>query len=170
VVLGAMGVHTANPISGDFSIGISGLSMSFVTETLFTDAGFNINKKERIGLVGRNGSGKTTLFNLITGGVEPEEGTIDIPRDYRIGYVKQNISPNIPHLHAALLQWGPWKNQDVVVDRQWLEYALAEKITRTNWREAATDVERFLSPQEQHSLKLWSDKFFLHKVDSIVKN
>ena len=53
---------------------------------------------------------------------------------------------------------------------QWLRYALTEKIAQTNWREAVKDVERFLSPQEQHSLKLWSDKFFLHKVATLAKN
>ena len=58
----------------------------------------------------------------------------------------------------------------MIVDMQWLRYALTEKIAQTNWREAVKDVERFLSPQEQHSLKLWSDKFFLHKVATLAKN
>jgi len=84
-------------------------------------------------------------------------------------YVKQNIQPNYPHLQAALKQWGPWKNQEIRVDIQWLEQTLTEKITRTNWRDAAMDVERFLNPQEQHSLKLWSNKFFLNKVANLVK-
>lgn len=85
-------------------------------------------------------------------------------------YVKQNIQPNFPHLQSALLQWGPWEHQEMIVDMQWLRHSLTEKITHTNWQDAAADVERFLSPQEQHSLKLWSDKFFLHKVDALAKN
>ena len=85
-------------------------------------------------------------------------------------YVKQNIRPNFPHLQAALKQWGPWGKQEVVVDMLWLEQTLTEKIMHKNWQDAATDVERFLSPQEQHSLKLWSNKFFLHKVAELAKN
>lgn len=85
-------------------------------------------------------------------------------------YVKQNIRPNFPHLQAALKQWGPWKNQEMVVDMLWLEQTLTDKIMHTNWQEATNDVERFLSPQEQHSLKLWSNNFFLHKITELAKS
>ncbi len=84
-------------------------------------------------------------------------------------YVKQNIHPNYLHLQAALKQWGPWKNMGIRVDIQWLEQTLTEKITLTNWRDAVMDVERFLNPQEQHSLKLWGTDFFLSKVAHLVK-
>jgi hypothetical protein len=80
-------------------------------------------------------------------------------------YVKNQIHPNLPHLQAALLQWGPWKNQELKVDIKWLKSKLTEKILKINWQDAAIDVERFLSVQEQHSLKLWSVKFFIHKTD-----
>ncbi|MFH1415521.1 MAG: ABC-F family ATP-binding cassette domain-containing protein [Elusimicrobiota bacterium] len=53
---------------------------------------FNINKGERIGLIGRNGHGKTTLFQMILGNIESDSGEIIIPADYRIGHLKQQIS------------------------------------------------------------------------------
>jgi ATP-binding cassette subfamily F protein 3 len=43
----------------------------------------------RVGLVGRNGAGKTTLFRLIRGEIEPEAGSISIPKLSRIGSVEQ---------------------------------------------------------------------------------
>ena len=72
-------------------IAVENLSKSYGEQTLFECIGFKINRKERVGLVGRNGHGKTTLFRLIAGLEEPDEGTISMPRNYRIGYVEQGI-------------------------------------------------------------------------------
>lgn len=85
-------------------------------------------------------------------------------------YVKRKVRPNLPHLQAALYQFGPWKNKSVKVDSDWLHNAMMEKIASVDWKEAATDVERFLSPTEKQSLKLWSEKFFRNKVKSLASD
>jgi ATP-binding cassette subfamily F protein 3 len=72
-------------------IKISNLSKSFGDQLLFKDITFNVNKRERVGLVGRNGHGKTTLFRLILGRLAPDSGLISIPRKYSIGHVEQDI-------------------------------------------------------------------------------
>ncbi|HAR62090.1 MAG TPA: ABC transporter ATP-binding protein [Candidatus Margulisbacteria bacterium] len=72
-------------------ISISNVKMSFGAQDIFDDVNFNINSRERIGLVGRNGSGKTTLFNLLNRSVLPEAGTIAVPKNYTIGYVQQHL-------------------------------------------------------------------------------
>ena len=82
-------------------------------------------------------------------------------------YVKQRVKPNLAHLQAALVQWGPWAGQEIKIDLKWLKQKLTEKIGRIDWQDAAMDVERFLRLQEQHSLKLWSVAFFLHKVEQL---
>ena len=84
-----------------------------------------------------------------------------------IWYLKQGVTPNLPHLQSALYQWGPWERQEIKVDLKWLKHALAEKVVLINWQDAAVDVAPFIIPQEQHGLKLWSSKFFLHKVEQI---
>ena len=43
----------------------------------------------RVGLIGRNGAGKTTLMKAIAGMSEPDEGSIEMPRGCRIGYIAQ---------------------------------------------------------------------------------
>lgn len=80
-------------------------------------------------------------------------------------YIKQGVRPNLAHLQSALLQWGPWAGQPIRVDPQWLKLILSEKIHHIDWQSAAMDVERFLKPLEQHSLKLWGVSFFLTKVE-----
>ena len=84
-------------------------------------------------------------------------------------YVAQKISPNLPHLQAALYQFGPWAEQSITVDSAWLRNAMLEKVAAIDWREAATDVERFLNATERQSLQLWSERFFRAKVESLIQ-
>ena len=71
---------------------INGLHKSYGSQTLFDGASLQMSPGERLGLMGRNGHGKTTLFRLIIGAEEPDEGTIELPRNYRVGYLEQHIS------------------------------------------------------------------------------
>ncbi len=79
------------------------------------------------------------------------------------------MQPNLPHLQAALRQFGPWKHENIKVDMDWLHHAMMEKIASVDWKEAAMDVERFLKPAEKQSLTLWSEKFFQSKVESLMQ-
>ncbi len=83
-------------------------------------------------------------------------------------YVKSGIQPNLSHLQSALYQCGPWQGRVVRVDLEWLARTLSEKIVSIDWQEAAVDVERFVRPQELPSLRLWSDRFFLKKVERLI--
>jgi len=80
------------------------VGLAFAGHPLFEEACFTLQKGERCGLVGRNGSGKSTLFRLINGEMEPDVGTVAIPKNYRIGYLKQHIQFTEPTLiqEAAL--------------------------------------------------------------------
>ncbi len=67
-----------------------GLSMSFVERTLFSDVSFDIEKRDRVGFIGRNGTGKTTLFKVITGELSATAGDIFIARDTVVGHMRQH--------------------------------------------------------------------------------
>ncbi|MDH5572335.1 MAG: nucleotidyl transferase AbiEii/AbiGii toxin family protein [Gammaproteobacteria bacterium] len=82
-------------------------------------------------------------------------------------YVNQGVMPNLELLQNALIQYGPWQGQDLVIDNDWLNKSLKEKIMSIKWQEAAADVERFLKPVEQKSLQLWSERFFLNKLEKL---
>lgn len=82
-------------------------------------------------------------------------------------YVKQKVQPNFAHLQAALYQYGPWKDQALTIDEDWLIDTLLEKVSAISWAEAAEDVTRFLNAAEQQSLKLWSERFFSKKVGDL---
>ena len=82
-------------------------------------------------------------------------------------YVKQHIRPNLPLLQAALIQYGPWKGQEIEIDADWLNHTLLEKVAAIDWSEATQDVERFLNTTEKESLTLWSSRFFNKKVERL---
>ena len=82
-------------------------------------------------------------------------------------YIAQGVTLNLDLLKNALEQYGPWKGEDLEVDREWLVKALGEKIASINWKKAALDVERFLKPVEQKSLTLWSEKFYMSKLKKL---
>jgi hypothetical protein len=84
-------------------------------------------------------------------------------------YIKQGVSPNLPHLKNALVQFGPWEGQaDLVADMAWLKTTIQEEIDSIDWAEAAADVERFLKPAEVNSLQLWSARFFSARLNRLV--
>ncbi len=82
-------------------------------------------------------------------------------------YIKNGIKPNLQLLQAALIQWGPWQGQKLNIDEQWLKDALLKKISSIDWKEATTDVERFMNKTERDSLKLWSERFFTQKTNQL---
>ena len=70
---------------------IFGVHKSFGSQLLFDDLNVAINRGEKVGLVGRNGHGKSTLFQMILGNVEPDKGTVQIPKNYKIGHLDQHL-------------------------------------------------------------------------------
>jgi len=84
-------------------------------------------------------------------------------------YVSNGVSPNLTHLHAALIQAGPWAGQEgLKIDIAWLEDTLRNTIATIDWKAAANDVRRFLRPAEAKTLELWSDRFFLAKLEKMA--
>ena len=70
-------------------ISVEGLCVEFGVKPLFSDAGFVVNDRDRIALVGKNGAGKSTLLKLLCGQQQPTSGTVNIPNDTTIGYLPQ---------------------------------------------------------------------------------
>jgi len=69
---------------------VHNISMQFGGEYLFDDVSFVINDRDRIGLTGVNGAGKSTMMKILTGEVEAEEGEIQKPKDFTVGYLPQD--------------------------------------------------------------------------------
>ncbi|MCM1335991.1 MAG: ABC-F family ATP-binding cassette domain-containing protein [Bacteroides sp.] len=68
-----------------------GVEFSFGAELLFRDVSFEIERSDKIGLVGRNGCGKTTLFKLMRGEYPTDGGELVKSRDATLGYMEQHV-------------------------------------------------------------------------------
>lgn len=58
---------------------------------LFKEVSLQINKGDKVGLVGKNGAGKSTLLRLISGVNNATEGKIHLAKDVSVGYLSQDI-------------------------------------------------------------------------------
>jgi len=61
------------------------------TKVLLDGVSCTIHPGERVGLVGRNGAGKSTLFALLNGSLHEDGGDFDLPAQWRLAQVAQNM-------------------------------------------------------------------------------
>src|SRR5210317_2194951 len=83
-------------------INLDKISLSFKNRLILDKISFNLNQGQILGLLGPNGVGKSTIFNIITGLLKPNHGSIIIggenvinypiasrSKKFKIGYVPQ---------------------------------------------------------------------------------
>src|SRR5688500_2941681 len=70
-------------------LSITGITVRLGGRTILDRASATITPGSRVGLIGRNGAGKSTLMKAIIGQIDPDEGSIDLPRRTRLGYIAQ---------------------------------------------------------------------------------
>jgi branched-chain amino acid transport system ATP-binding protein len=63
-------------VGAEYPLQVEGLRKSFGGITAVDDASFQVERGSLTGLIGPNGAGKSTTFNLITGMIEPDAGTV----------------------------------------------------------------------------------------------
>ncbi len=62
---------------------------SFGTHEVLKGVSFTLQEQERMGLVGVNGCGKSTLMKIIAGEETADEGSVNVQKGLRIGYLAQ---------------------------------------------------------------------------------
>jgi ATP-binding cassette, subfamily F, member 3 len=82
---------------------ISGLTYRIGGRSLLDQASAQITEGAKVGLVGRNGAGKSTLLDLIRGALQPDAGSIELPRGYRIGFLAQEAPGGEANALATVL-------------------------------------------------------------------
>jgi ATPase subunit of ABC transporter with duplicated ATPase domains len=89
-------------------LNISDVTVRLGGRTIIDRASAALPTGARVGLVGRNGAGKSTLVKAIIGEIEPDDGSIDMPRRARLGYIAQE-APQAPRRRLKPC-WPPIRN------------------------------------------------------------
>jgi len=111
------------------------VSKSYPNRIILNDFSYNVQRQERLGIVGNNGSGKTTFLKMLVGQEAVDKGKIILGETVVFGYYSQDL----------IKVNDDFKVIDVV--REIAEYIPLEKGRQLS---AAQLLERFLFPRDMH--------------------
>ena len=120
-------------------ISVQDLKKSFeVGHPVLDGLSFEVAAGERVGILGANGCGKTTLFRILSGELEPDEGTAAIRRGRRIGLISQ--IPVYP---------DGWTTEDVLREAHSRLRAMGERMRELEELMAADSGEALLKEYDR---------------------
>jgi len=76
-------------VSGNEVLKVKDLSVGYQDKTLSSGLSFQIDRQERVALLGPNGIGKSTLLKTIIGDLQPKAGSFTLGTNVSIGYYDQ---------------------------------------------------------------------------------
>jgi ATP-binding cassette, subfamily F, member 3 len=133
---------------------------------LFEGITLQINRKDRIGLVGKNGAGKSTLMRLIAGENAPSEGKVHRPKDCSIGFLTQDIEINTA---LSVFDYVYTSNQNLVKIQKRIEEVNDQLVQRSDYEsEAYLDLLNELNTLN-HDFSLIEGYQWSEKVVSTLK-
>lgn len=121
------------------------ISLALAGRPILNDLTWEIQRGQRIGLVGANGAGKSTLLKMIAQEIEPDSGSIFRLSGMTIGRLEQE-----PRLAAgrSVLEEGLYARPEIAAIEQELT-ALADKMAKPEIYGDAKLLERSLRVQEK---------------------
>lgn len=88
------------PFPGKRILSADTLHFSYTEAPLIQSPPFEIEKGERVGIIGKNGKGKSTLLRLIGGDLIPKKGEVELSGNARIGYFGQTHVDRLNQKHT----------------------------------------------------------------------
>src|SRR5690554_4921133 len=77
-------------MENDMILSVNNIGKSFGITQVLDKVSFQVNDNEKVAVVGMNGAGKSTLFKIILNELTPDEGSINIAKDCKLGYLAQH--------------------------------------------------------------------------------
>ncbi len=102
-------------------VSLQNVSLKFTGSEIFSQINLQIEKNQRICLLGRNGSGKTTLMRTLAGQIRPDSGVVQTGQDVKIAYFAQEIPDNLNGTAFSIIASGLGEKGELIK-----QYHLAE--------------------------------------------
>ena len=98
---------------------VNNIKKMFGTDVILENVSFEVQKGDRIGLVGINGSGKTTLFKILNGEYTADEGSFTPARETSIGYMEQHVCRDMekPAFDEVMTVFEPLLQMEAELER-----------------------------------------------------
>jgi ATPase subunit of ABC transporter with duplicated ATPase domains len=77
------------PHSGRVVLTATGLSKGYGGPVVFRDVSFEVERGQRLVIMGLNGAGKTSLLRILAGQTEPNQGSVKLGHGVSLGYYAQ---------------------------------------------------------------------------------
>jgi len=103
-------------------IGLQDVRIAFGGPLLLDGVTLQIEKGERVSLLGRNGEGKSTLLRILAGELNPSTGIISRQKNLRVGYMPQQVPKDAPGTVAEIVGEGLGK-----IREEWERHRLIQK-------------------------------------------
>lgn len=101
---------------------------------LFSNVSLQINKGDRVGLVGKNGAGKSTLLRILSGSIKPTEGAVHHPKQLKFGFLTQDI---VIESERSVYDFLFFSNEALNAIRTRLDHINEELTIRTDYESAS---------------------------------
>jgi ATP-binding cassette subfamily F protein 3 len=97
---------------------------------LFSNVNLQINKGDKVGLVGKNGAGKSTLLRILSGSVQPSDGQVHQSKNLKLGFLTQDI-----HIDSdkSVYDFLFYSNEQLNEIRERLDHINNELTIRTDY-------------------------------------
>ena len=147
-------------------INFSNVTKYYVNDLILDHVSFQINKNDRVALIGNNGVGKTTLFKLILKIEEPtlvqkedKVGDISILNGISIGYLNQNAIENIENTVFEALLSVFKKTIDIEKDLE----KISEKINVCHDEDTLNKYDKLLKEYQENR-----GYTYLNEIDEMI--
>jgi ATP-binding cassette subfamily F protein uup len=105
---------------------LQNISMAFGGPLLLDGASLQLERNERVCLLGRNGEGKSTLLRIIGGEAAPMSGEISRQKELKVGMLMQQVASGVPGTVAELVDQGLGKEGEEWERQQWIKKAISQ--------------------------------------------